>query len=115
MLPECSYRGEQQEDAKGRLKWRCIHPKVKGGKEYELVRDDNCQQCNYCTWDAGKFIDEYRQTKPRRLVEADFALRVLVCDTCDSRAGNFCTAAGGCGLVAKLPLRDFKCPLNKHG
>lgn len=112
-LPDCEWRGGQALDKRNRLRHECSHPKMTGGGAVLLVHDANCLECTYCNWNAEKLSTEYLQAKPKHVTTEEFSVRVNVCDTCEKRAGNYCTEAGGCGLIHKLRIKKFECPLRK--
>lgn len=112
-LPDCEWRGEQALDKKNRLRYKCVHPKMAAGREFVLVHEANCLECTYCQWDAQKIAEGYQQAKPKHVTPERFSARVNGCDSCDKRAGNYCTSAGGCGLIHKLRIANFECPLRK--
>lgn len=112
-LPDCEWRGETALDAKSRLRYKCVHPKMAQGRDFVLVHEANCLECTYCQWDATKVSSGYSQAKPKHVTKDVFSARLNICDSCDQRAGNYCCAAGGCGLIHKLRIAKFECPLGK--
>lgn len=66
-------------------------------------------------WAGMEIVGRYSPRDSDAPTRDEFAARVAACDPCEKRRGNWCEAAGGCGLIAKLARYNFGCPLGLFG
>lgn len=63
-------------------------------------------------WNVAVAVTQFLADGARTLPAEDYQARLTICETCDRRRGNTCTACG-CNLTLKARGRAFQCPQNK--
>ena len=63
-------------------------------------------------WNLARALAEFVADGCQTVDEAQYRLRLEICDACDARRGNRCLKCG-CRLSLKARGRAFRCPLDK--
>lgn len=63
-------------------------------------------------WNAAVAVAQFVADGGWTLTPEEFRFRLEICETCDRRKNNTCTACG-CNLTLKARGRAFNCPLGK--